>query len=626
MEQLKSPRRLGALLSIALAALVALSIATGYMLTKQRTATLRVNRAITRQHDSILLADQLRQSSDDLTRMVRSYVITGDRSFKEHFYTILDIRDGKAPRPPGYERIFWDFMVAGDMPPGEDGGEKASLRRLMEQAGFSAEELHLLTEAKRRSDDLVEIEETAIHAIEGRFRDDTGAFSVVKDPDREMAIRLLFGKEYHQAKSAIMEPIDEVLRRVDERTSTALAVAQEEQASLTSVLVFLLGSLPVVMTLFIFTGYRYHRASSDQVRRSEERFRATFDQAAVGIAHVSPTGRFLRINERFCNIVGYTRDEMLARTFQDITHPGDLDVDVEHMQQLLRGEAETYSMEKRYFRKSGERVWVNLTVSLLRDLAGDPRWFVSVVEDITRRKESEVQARAYQDRLRALAADLTITEERERRRIAGELHDGAVQSLAVARTGLDSAIKKIGAGEQAKALREVSECLRQTALDANQIASNLSSPSLNELGLAAAISEWMREQVGKRHGIKTETVNHLEEADRESLDFVARAILFRNVRELLVNVVQHAHATKVGAILRRAGDNIELVVRDDGQGCDLGDVLGGARCDGGFGLFSTRERMADLGGALRLDSEPGHGFTATLVIPIDPGRHPRKVE
>jgi two-component system sensor histidine kinase UhpB len=177
------------------------------------------------------------------------------------------------------------------------------------------------------------------------------------------------------------------------------------------------------MLLFIFTGYRYHRASSDQVRRSEERFHATFDQAAVGIAHVSPTGRFLRINERFCNIVGYTRDEMLARTFQDITHPGDLDVDVEHMQQLLRGEAETYSMEKRYFRKSGERVWVNLTVSLLRDRAGDPRWFVSVVEDITRRKESEVQARAYQDRLRALAADLTITEERERRRIAGELHD-----------------------------------------------------------------------------------------------------------------------------------------------------------------------------------------------------------
>jgi len=625
MKRPGSPRLPGVLLSIALALLIALAAATGYVLTRQRAATLRLNRAITAHHESIRLADQLRQSSDDLTRMVRSYAATGDRAFKEHFYTILDIRDGRAPRPPGYERVYWDFVLAGDARPHEGRtGQGTSLRRLMEQSGFTDEELQLLTEAKRRSDRLVALEETAMNALEGRFRDDAGAFTIVKAPDRELALHLLFGEHYHQAKSAIMEPIDEVLTRVDRRTSTALAAAQEEQTSLRSASVALLASLLAVLPLLLLTAYLYHQVSSAELRASEERFRATFEQAAVGIAHVSTAGRFLRLNDRFCHIVGYTRDEMLARTFQDITHPEDLGADLEHVQLLLGGEAETYSMEKRYFRKDGDTVWVNLTVSLLRDHAGDPRWFVAVVEDISRRKGAKAKIQAYQERLRALAADLTVTEERERRRIAGELHDGAVQALASARMRLDMAIKGSGTGEAAGALHEVSESLRQTALFANQIASNLSSPSLSELGLAAAISEWMKEQVGGRFGIETELVNQLQEEDRESLDFVTRALLFRNVRELLANVVQHAHATRVGVLLRRTGDDLELVVRDDGQGCDPEEALEGGGGEGGIGLFSIRERMADLGGALRIEFEPGHGFTATLVIPLPPGRWPEK--
>jgi PAS domain S-box-containing protein len=139
----------------------------------------------------------------------------------------------------------------------------------------------------------------------------------------------------------------------------------------------------------------------EDVTESEARFRATFEQAAVGIAHVGPDGSFLRLNQRFCDIVGYSHDEMLAQTFQDITHPDDLDADLEYVRQMLAGEIETYDMEKRYFRKSGEIVWVNLTVSLVRRATGEPDYFVSVVEDITERKravgalqESEARFRA----------------------------------------------------------------------------------------------------------------------------------------------------------------------------------------------------------------------------------------
>ena len=139
-----------------------------------------------------------------------------------------------------------------------------------------------------------------------------------------------------------------------------------------------------------------------ELEDSEEWFRVTFEQAAVGIAHVSLEGHFLRINRKFCEIAGYTRDEMLRRTFQDITHPDDLDADLNHVQRLLAGEADTYTMEKRYFRKDGATVWVNLTVSLLRDPDGKPKRFVSVVEDISERKQVEDALRTSEGRFRSL--------------------------------------------------------------------------------------------------------------------------------------------------------------------------------------------------------------------------------
>lgn len=115
----------------------------------------------------------------------------------------------------------------------------------------------------------------------------------------------------------------------------------------------------------------------------------TFDLAAIGIAQVAPDGQWLNVNQRLCDIVGYSREELLARTFQDITHPDDLDADLSHVRQMLAGEISTYSMEKRYIRKGGEAVWVNLSVALVWRADGTPNYFISVVEDITARKRAE---------------------------------------------------------------------------------------------------------------------------------------------------------------------------------------------------------------------------------------------
>jgi len=131
-------------------------------------------------------------------------------------------------------------------------------------------------------------------------------------------------------------------------------------------------------------------AQEQMLRESEEQFRTTFEQAAVGMAHISLDGQYLRVNEKFCEIMGYAREKLLERTFKDITHPGDLDEDLDHFSRMLSGEIDNYTTEKRYIRKDYSQVWARLAVSLVRDAAGDPGYFVSVTEDITARKQSEL--------------------------------------------------------------------------------------------------------------------------------------------------------------------------------------------------------------------------------------------
>ncbi|HKQ76356.1 MAG TPA: PAS domain S-box protein [Blastocatellia bacterium] len=140
---------------------------------------------------------------------------------------------------------------------------------------------------------------------------------------------------------------------------------------------------------------RKSRKNLDAIRESEARFRATFENAAVGIARVAPDGRWLDVNQRLCDIVGYTREELIAKTFGEITHPDDLEADWKQRRLLLAGEVESLSIEKRYFRKDGSIVWVNVTVSLARKADGSPDYFISVHEDITARKLAEEKLRLF---------------------------------------------------------------------------------------------------------------------------------------------------------------------------------------------------------------------------------------
>ncbi|MBS0346005.1 MAG: EAL domain-containing protein [Proteobacteria bacterium] len=143
----------------------------------------------------------------------------------------------------------------------------------------------------------------------------------------------------------------------------------------------------------------------------EERFRATFEQAAVGIAHVATNGQWLRVNQKLCDIVAYPRDELLQLNFQRITHPDDLAEDEALVGRVLAGEIDSYGLDKRYIRKDGREVWIHLTVALVRDAAHAPDYFISVVEDIAARKAAEAALVEREARLRQAASVFECARE-----------------------------------------------------------------------------------------------------------------------------------------------------------------------------------------------------------------------
>src|ERR687894_2458496 len=148
-------------------------------------------------------------------------------------------------------------------------------------------------------------------------------------------------------------------------------------------------------------------AALAELRESEERFRVTFEQAAVGVAHVGPDGRWLRVNDKLCEITGYPREELSEMTFQDITHLDDLQKDLDYLNQLLAGQIRTYATEKRYWRKDGSVVWINLTVSAVGDTPDHLKYFITVVEDITERKKAVGALRQSEERYRAVVEQST---------------------------------------------------------------------------------------------------------------------------------------------------------------------------------------------------------------------------
>jgi PAS domain S-box-containing protein len=153
----------------------------------------------------------------------------------------------------------------------------------------------------------------------------------------------------------------------------------------------LLTQLVVVGAISFMQGQnRRLRQATDEVRLRAKQLEDTFEHSSTGMAHSHIDGRWIRVNQTYCDLVGYTRSEIQSLSFRDFTHPDDLALDVEQLERTLRGEIANYSVEKRYLHKQGQVIWVHLTVSLVRTEDGQPDYLIAVVQDITARKATEL--------------------------------------------------------------------------------------------------------------------------------------------------------------------------------------------------------------------------------------------
>jgi len=214
-----------------------------------------VTRAHETQYASYLLADKLRQSSDDLTRLARTYVITADAKYKQQYLDILAIRNGEKPRPEKYHRIYWDFIAA-DMPKPRPDTETIQLQELMKQANFTAKEFAFLTEAQANSDGLVNIEVKAMNAVKGLFDDGAGNYTVQGKKDFALARDLMHSPEHHKFKADIMVPVDEFFGALEIRTGGAILAAEDNSknyAILSLIALVILAAISTVTFWVLFS-------------------------------------------------------------------------------------------------------------------------------------------------------------------------------------------------------------------------------------------------------------------------------------------------------------------------------------------------------------------------------------
>lgn len=235
---------------------------------------------------------------------------------------------------------------------------------------------------------------------------------------------------------------------------------------------------------------------------------------------------------------------------------------------------------------------------------------VAFVRDVTQQRKVEADVRAYQERLQLMAFEALVTEERERRRIAVDLHDHLGQALALAQIKLTSVRGELQ-GESRTSVNEAIQLLSQAITDTRGLIFELSPPVLYDLGLKAALG-WLAEDLQKRHGIKVEVSS--DGAD-VPLDDAAKGVVFRAVRELLLNVLKHAQSPQARVTLRRDEGQFHIDVEDYGVGFEFGPPDGAASRQG-FGLLSVREQIARLGGELTLESSSGRGTRASVRVPL----------
>jgi PAS domain S-box-containing protein len=333
--------------------------------------------------------------------------------------------------------------------------------------------------------------------------------------------------------------------------------------------------------------------------------------------------RFIICNKSVIASEGVKREEeLIGKTDFDLYEQALAQQFFDKEQELMRTGRPIINCEIQASDSDGSVRSILVTKVPLRDHSGNIVGMVGINRDITERKQAEHKLLEHQNHLKQLATRLTLTEERERRHIASEIHDEISQTLAMVKIKLDTLRNSPPSEASAAEIKEISSSVENVIQKTRTLTFELSNPLLYVLGLEAAVAEWLSEQVQKRHGIATE---FQDDGKAKPLDDDVKMMLFRNIRELRINCIKHANAGKVRVNIRRIDDSIEVVVEDNGVGFDPAEVRLTVGKKSKFGLFSIRESLENLGGHFEIVSKPGAGCKAIMTAPLKDQSHKKEV-
>ncbi len=376
--------------------------------------------------------------------------------------------------------------------------------------------------------------------------------------------------------------------------------------------------------------------AEEALRENEGRFRGTFENAAVGIAHKAADGRFLRVNEKYCEIVGYSRDELLERTFCDITHPDDLAAELERYTALMRGELPSYTLEKRYLRKDGSLIWIDLSMSLQRDAAGQPAYAIAIFQDISHRRRLEEETRL----ARETAEAANRAKDEFLANVSHEIRTPLNAILGMTDLVLDTALSE----DQRQCLdtvKSAGESLLSVIvdlLDFSKIAAGKLELDPADFSLRAQMGDTLRALATRAHGKRLELAWHVQPDVPDALigdagrlrqvllNLVGNAIKFTDRGEVVVRVEAEGESPdgEVGLLfsVRDTGigisrDNQDKIFRAfEQEDTSTTRKYGGT----GLGLTIAARLVALMGGKILVESTPGRGSTFTFTARF--GRQP----
>jgi PAS domain S-box-containing protein len=346
------------------------------------------------------------------------------------------------------------------------------------------------------------------------------------------------------------------------------------------------------------------------LRESEQKYSTLVEDALIGV-YIIQDGKIVFANDKFAEIYGYAKDELIGMESLELIHPENRDEVRQMREKRLSGEKAPSEYEIRGLKNNGETIWVTRSYSLI-NYNGKPA-ISGIVADMTKRRLAEDALRRSDKELRILSNQLLSAEEKERKRIARELHDGIGQALSAIKFSVENVLSEIDDHKDAldsSSLKSVIPLTQKTIEEVRRIVKDLRPSILDDLGILATITWFCREFQNVYSNIRiTKKIDITEEDIPPPL----KTIIYRLLQEALNNVAKHSQADQVYLSIHKQPNEIELLVKDNGRGFDLEKTISLTPSQRGFGLASMRERAELSGGKFDIYSKIGKGTTIRVA-------------